>query len=410
MKRINQRDFTDGYHDPYSTFRRNMNMNDDRTKTSGHIKNIIPIWGDGERMTKLTKLIEYMEAHNLETIDLDNAASVMTSKNDYAYNLLNKCGRFERVGRGVYKLLPKKAKEGEEIAQPAPQPDAQPPVPIQAPKAQEVPYMTKPQRIIEFMERKGWTEISVASAANLIGLSVKGTYPHLCQSKRFELCGRGKYRLLPDPDKTNTPAPAPEPEQEPEQDEDSSFRPAIDLDERMARYKQEQAEPVTPEEQPAVQHPDRQEEIPGDEQKEEEHDEQEDTTAQEDKMKLIKDGKLSIPAGMTERAKEERNDWEAKEQKERMSIKEIIADSVLITKLQEEVAGLREENERLTARLKDQGAPITQDQDALKKMYLESNQYSLTSEQPRTAQPAQEPRKVIRLCLCPHCNKQIIVD
>jgi len=319
---------------PYDPGQRNRKRAEDAT-TRGETR-AAPIWGDGVRMKKLEKLIKEMEKLGKDSIHVNDAAVIMENSADGAGHMINSCKRFERIKPGHYKLLPKGNDSDHSIEC----------------KVKGV----KVDKIIEFMARKGRTEIMLRDAAELTSSTTNNIYNQIMGDDRMVKCGRGRFGLAT----AHKPAPEHKPISAPVQNDNPD---ELSLDEKMARNKMSAGVPA-----PVQQ-----------DKPDESMSAKKDTTAQDDNREIEKRNKL------------------------------IIDQRDLIEHLHTKISDINK-------KLDEQGAPTptaqpVQDQEALKKMYRECNHHSLTEQDmPRYAQPAPEARNVITICICPHCGKQIIID
>ena len=85
-----------------------------------------PNWGDGQRITKIMKLIKHMEKENLIEITPHEASKIMTNSQSSATVLLSTSNRFKRIVPGVYELIGDTPEETVQ-SQPTPAPEQEEP-------------------------------------------------------------------------------------------------------------------------------------------------------------------------------------------------------------------------------------------------------------------------------------------
>lgn len=66
----------------------------------------VPVYLDGDRMSKISKLIDYMSRKDMQEIEISHAASVMKSNPKSAQVMIGTSKRFILSGPGTYALLP----------------------------------------------------------------------------------------------------------------------------------------------------------------------------------------------------------------------------------------------------------------------------------------------------------------
>lgn len=221
----------------------------------------------------------------------------------------------------------------------------------------------KVDKILAFMAKQGKTEIMIKDAADLTTSTTNNIYDQLMADDRLVKTGRGRFGLAsehkPEPAHKPISALIPKPNNDPDE---------LSLDEKIAK-------------------------------------------AKSDRVNALPNGAYTEQQDKPEESMPVQGDTAANTHEAKMNSIELEKRNKLIIQQRDLIRDMRAYIETLNKKLTAQSAttPINQDQEALKKMYSNIDCHSCTEQLP-TAQPADEPRKIIRLSLCPHCGRQIITD